>query len=203
MEIREIVEELEGIAAGGTKMPGMKRVMVDASRLVEVVAELRESMPTQIQEANEIVRQKDSIINQTHLEARRIKETASNESERIKAAAHEEHDSRVGETEIVKAAEAKADEINQQALQDAQQIVQDAQRKAYMITDEAETASEDRREGASQYARETLFDLEERLSELVGQVRRGIDALGLEAEVEARVEAKVEANGTTNGTAVK
>jgi vacuolar-type H+-ATPase subunit H len=203
MEIREIVEELEGIAAGGTKMPGMKRVMVDANRLVEVVAELRESMPTQIQEANEIVRQKDSIINQTHLEARRIKESASNESERIKTAAHEEHHSRVGETEIVKAAEAKADEINQQALQDAQQIVQDAQRKAYMITDEVETASEDRREGASQYARETLFDLEERLSELVGQVRRGIDALGLEAEVEARVEAKVEVNGTTNGTAVK
>ena len=36
--------------------------------------------------------------------------------------------------------------------------------------------------GSNQYARETLFDLEERLSTVLGQVRRGIDTLGLKAD---------------------
>ena len=39
-----------------------------------------------------------------------------------------------------------------------------------------------RREGADQYAKETLFDLEERLASQLGQVRRGIDTLGLEVD---------------------
>ena len=42
-------------------------------------------------------------------------------------------------------------------------------------------ASSVRRDGADQYARETLFDLEERLAGLLGQVRKGIDSLGIEA----------------------
>lgn len=195
MGISEIIEQLEGIAAGGTRMPGMKKVMVDAERLIEIVAVLRDSLPVEIQEANEIVRQKDSIINQTLLEARRIKEDAESEAESIMTTAKDEHESRVGDTEVLKAAGDKADEINQQALQDAQQIVQGAQRKAYTITDEAEVISGERREGANQYARETLFDLEERLSDLVGQVRRGIDALGIEADVESRIDSSAQSNG--------
>ena len=60
--------------------------------------------------------------------------------------------------------------------------MQDAQRRAYKILEEADTEASVRRDGADQYAREKLFDLEERLSELLGQVRRGIDSLGLEVE---------------------
>ena len=69
----------------------------------------------------------------------------------------------------------KADKIHQEALQKAQEITQDAQRRAYKIVEDAEALSNNRREGANQYARETLFELEERLSTVLGQVRRGID----------------------------
>ena len=159
--------------------------MVDMDRLVQVSEELRSSIPSDIQEAREILRQKESILNQTHLESRRIKETAEQEAVSLTAAAQQEQETRVDETEIVKSAQSKAEQINQQALQEAQQIVQDAQRRSYRILDEAEAASTTRREGADQYARETLFDLEERLAGLLGQVRKGIDTLGF--EVEARV----------------
>jgi vacuolar-type H+-ATPase subunit H len=159
--------------------------MVDMDRLVQVSEELRSSIPSDIQEAREILRQKESILNQTHLESRRIKEAAEQEAVSLTAAAQQEQETRVDETEIVKSAQSKAEQINQQALQEAQQIVQDAQRRSYRILDEAEAASTTRREGADQYARETLFDLEERLAGLLGQVRKGIDTLGF--EVEARV----------------
>ena len=143
---------------------------------------MRSSIPASVQEAGEILKQKESIINQAQLEARRVKEAAEQECQAIVASAREEQRARVDETEIVKAAETKAGETNQQALQEAQQVVQDAQRRAYRMVDEAEAAAAARREGADQYARESLFNLEERLSEQVGQVRRGIDALGLEVE---------------------
>lgn len=179
----QIIQELESISANATRVPGLRnRIMVDSERIAKVTEELHSSIPSDILEAKEILKQKDSIINQTHLEARRIKESAERESLDLRTAAHKEQQAKIGEMEIVKAAEAKSEDVNQQALQDAQQTIQDAQRKAYRIVEETEASSLSRRAGADQYARETLFDLEERLAELIGQVRRGIDALGLETE---------------------
>lgn len=186
IDIVQIIEELESIASSATKVPGLRRrVMVDVDRLIAVGGELRTSIPSDIQEAREILRQKESILNQTQLEARRIKEAALQEALSTRTSAEEEKQTKVDETEILKVAEAKADQVGQQGAQEAQQIMQDAQRRAYRIIDEAEAASTARREGADQYARETLFNLEERLAGLLGQVRKGIDALGI--EVEARI----------------
>ena len=39
-----------------------------------------------------------------------------------------------------------------------------------------------KKEGADNYSKEVLFDLEERLSEILGQVRRGIDSLNISSE---------------------
>jgi Txe/YoeB family toxin of Txe-Axe toxin-antitoxin module len=182
------VEELESIVDSATRVPGLKkRVMVDPNRLGDVVRNLASAIPADIQEAQEVIRQKESIINQAHLESRRMKEAAEHESQSVIDAARQEQQSRIDETEIVKGAEDKSEEINQQALQDAQQIVQEAQRKAYRIIDEAEAVSSTRREGADQYSREILFDLEERLANQLGQVRRGIDVLGLQVETNGSI----------------
>ena len=161
--------------------------MVDSDRLEAVSSELRTSIPADIQEAREILNQKDSIINQAHLEARRVKESAEREAITVTSAAIEEQASKVDETEIIKEAGFKAEETNQRALQEAQEIVQDAQRRAYHIAEEAEAVAAMRREGADQYAKETLFDLEERLANQLGQVRRGIDTLGLEIDTKVQI----------------
>lgn len=162
--------------------------MIDPERLKHAISNLAANVPADIQEAQEIIRQKDSIVNQAQLESRRIKEKSDQEYQSLIRAAKQEHQERIDETEIVKSAESKSEETHQQALQDAQQIVQEAQRKAYRIIEESETVSSNRREGADQYAREILFDLEERLANKLGEVRRGIDVLGLQ----------VPANGTNS-----
>jgi len=164
-------------------VPGFrKRVMVDSDRLEAISSELRTSIPADIQEAREILKQKESIINQAHLEARRVKESAEREAVTVTSAAIEEQASKVDETEIIKEAGVKAGETNQRALQEAQEIVQEAQSRAYHMVEEADAVAAIRREGADQYAKETLFDLEERLANQLGQVRRGIDTLGLEVD---------------------
>ena len=156
--------------------------MVEVERLTALGEELSTSVPADIQEANEVLKQKESIVNQAYLEAQRVKESAGRDASDITTAAQQEHEAKVAEAEVLRVAEEKARQVNDEALQEAQQIVQEAQRQAYRIMDEAESAANSRREGADQYTRETLFNLEERLSELVGQVRRGIDALNAEAE---------------------
>ena len=188
IDIIQVIEEIESLASSATRVPGFrKRVMVDSDRLDVVSEALRTSIPADIQEAREILTQKESIINQAHLEARRVKESAEQEAAAVTVAARKEQAMRVDETEIVKEAQSLAEDTNQRALQEAQEIAQDAQRRAIQIIDEADTAAVTRREGADQYARETLFDLEERLSSQLSQVRRGIDALGL--DVEAKIPA--------------
>ena len=162
--------------------------MVELERLENVKSELSESVPSDILEAKEILTQKESIINQSLLEARRVKDTAEEEARIIKSAAMQEHAEKVDDTEIVRAAHGKAEKINQEAVQQAHEIVQDAQRAASRIVGDADKAAVIRREGADQYARETLFNLEERLASQLGQVRRGIDALGIEVEVKIPTE---------------
>ena len=53
----------------------------------------------------------------------------------------------------------------------------DAQRRAIRMQNESESTATSRREGADQYAREVMFGMEEQLSEILGQIRRGIDTL--------------------------
>ena len=167
-------------------MPGFRgRVLVDIDRLRTLGKGLSSSIPVDIQEANEVLKQKESIVNQAYLEAQRIKESANRDAMALALATQREHEAKVFDTEVLKAAEQRAREVNEEALKEAQRTEQDMQRRIDRMMDEAEAAATIRREGADQYAREVLFNLEERLSELLGQVRRGIDALGLEAEARA------------------
>ena len=156
--------------------------MVDSDRLEVVSVALRTSIPADIQEAREILTQKESIINQAHLEARRVTESAGQEAKAAIEEARQEQALRVNDSEIFREAQELADQTNQKALQESQDVAKDAQRRAIQIVDEAESAAAIRREGADQYARETLFDLEERLSGQLSQVRLGIDALGVAAD---------------------
>jgi len=50
--------------------------------------------------------------------------------------------------------------------------------KAFNLISESESRASDQRDGANRYSREVLSSLEERLSDVLGQVRRGLDTLG-------------------------
>ena len=188
------------MANSGTKVPGFRRkVMVDIDRLMTLSGDLRRSAPMNIAEASEVVKQKESLLNLAHMEAERIRSSAQEEARQLSSAAQEEHAAKVGESEIIKAAEAKGQETKEEALLESQQIVQDAQRRAYRIINEAEASALTRRDGSDNYAREVLFNLEEQLAEVLGQVRRGIDALRIEVEASHQTAQQVQHNIVTNG----
>ena len=184
MDFEQAYGELQRLYSSANRVPGLRRkVMVDADQFARVINELRTAMPADIQEAQEIIRQKDSILNQTYLEAQRLKTQIEEEVSAQKQASMREHETMVGESSIISAAQERAEQLGEEAQGEAEEIIQDAQRRAYRIVTEAEDIAAARREGANQYASEVLFSLEEQLSEILGQIRRGIDTLRPEADV--------------------
>ena len=182
MDFEQALQELQQLYNSSSQPFGFRgKVMVDAAQFSSVIRNLSAVLPADVQEAREILRQKDSILNQAYLEAQRVKANVEEEvSAQIKAA-QVEHQSKVDESEVLKAAEGRGQEIREEAMAEAERIIQDAQRRAYRIVSESEDVAASRREGADQYASEVLFSLEEQLSELLGQIRRGIDTLRPEA----------------------
>ena len=178
MDFEQAYSELQRLYSTSNRVPGFRRkVMVEADQFARVISQLRTAMPADVQEAQEILRQKDSILNQAYLEAQRVKATVEEEVAAQKKATEEEHQAAVSDSTVLAAAEERAAEMAEQAMGEAEDMIQDAQRRAYRIVSEAEDIAASRREGADQYASEVLFSLEEQMSEILGQIRRGIDTL--------------------------
>ena len=183
MDFDQALQELQQLYASSSRVPGFRRkVMVDADEFAAVLNNIRTVMPADVQEARQILLQKDSILNQAYLEAQRVKTSAEEEVATQLEAAQQEHRNKVGESEVTKSATTQAQEAMDHAMTEAEDIVQDAQRRAYRIISESEDVATSSREGADQYAREVLFSLEEQLSEILGQIRRGIDTLRLDGD---------------------
>ena len=178
MDFEQALQGLQQLYSSSSRVPGFgRKVMVDGDLFTSVINNLQTAMPADVQEAREVLRQKDSILNQAYLEAQRVRSTVEDEVSSHIAAATREHQAMVAESEVLKVAEAQGETIREEAMSNAEEIVQDAQRKAYAIVSEAEDIAASRRDGADQYSREVLFSLEEQLSEVLGQIRRGIDTL--------------------------
>jgi vacuolar-type H+-ATPase subunit H len=201
MQTPQIADQLRAMAASGTRVPGFRgKVMVDIDSLVRMSDQLGSvDMSDDVREASEVIRMKESILNQAYLEAKRIRTTAEEEVGKLTSQAETEYRTKVGESSVLKRAEEISQEMQEQAGYESQQILQDAQRKAYRVVSEAENVALARRDGADSYSREVLFNLEEQLADILGQVRRGIDALNL--EVEASKRKQQHNSGPVNGVA--
>ena len=187
MTLMSQLENLETMIVKG-RVPGTARTLVNLDKISTSIEEMKTEMPTQINEAEGIVRQKDAIIKQAELEARRIRAYADEEATTIRQLAEEQSNTllttsqeearkMIEETEITRAANEKAAKIETDADKRAAKLIDDAETRGNGILNEAETSAEQRRKGADNYAREVLFTLEERIADTLGQVRGGIDLL--------------------------
>ena len=141
-------------------MPGTGRFLIDRDKLNTVSNQLRESVPVDLREAQELLQMRDRVINQ-----------ALTEANRVKSAADEDAKMRVAESELIRDAQNQADTM-----------ILEAQSRAERVLSEAEAKARARIEGADSYALETLQQLEEDLTETVNTVRRGLESLNAQRE---------------------
>ena len=187
MTLMSQLEDLEAMIAGG-RVPGTARTLLNLDKITVVINEMKGELPTQMNEAEGIVRQKDAIIKQAELEARRIRAYADEEATTIRQLAEEQSNTLLTTSqdesrkmievhEVTRMANEKGVEIETDAEKRAIKVVDEAENRVNGILNEAEGQADQRRKGADNYAREVLFTLEERIADTLGQVRGGIDLL--------------------------
>lgn len=169
MEVLSLLEKLESILGASTRVPATRKALVDVGKALELLDRIREALPRDLQEAEELLARRDSILNQALMEARRIK-----------AAADDEARARVEENEVTREAYQRAEAILNEARNRADLLLSEARREANRLVREAEEFADARIGEANRYAQEILLKLESVLSTQLATVRRGLDLLDLE-----------------------
>ena len=178
MNIHELLSDLNELLEATNKVPGIRnKVFVDYEKLTSFSAKMKTSISDNIEEAEEIVKQKESIIKQAQLESYRVKNATEVEVQELMNAADMQKKELVQESEIVKSANQEAIRIKNDLQNECEEMKKMAEMEASSMMEQAELFASERKEGANQYAKETLFELEERFSKMLGQVRKGLDSL--------------------------
>lgn len=155
MDILHLIDRVEALVTSSTRIPVMRRVLVDEQRLLDLIDQMRVAVPEDVKEAHQLIQERASVLSQAAAEARRIIEAAEAELR-----------SRLQESEIVKAAEKKAEEI-----------VAEAQRQGQAILAEAQAEASRNKEEANQYVSNVLHKLESQLTALLEGIRKGIESI--------------------------
>ena len=120
---------------------------------------MRLTIPEEVRAAEDVLSQKDQILN-----------TAQNDARRTKSTAEDELRDRLRQSEVVMQAEAKAADI-----------VREAEERITRMLQQSETEALSRRTEADAYALRSLRSMELELDKLVGSVRKGIQVLAIQA----------------------
>ena len=132
-------------------MPVTGSILIDKKKIMELVDQLRLGIPQEVKAAEEVLAQKDQIINNAMVDARRAK---------------------------VKAEDEFREKLNQNELRKrGEETLREAEQRAARIIEQAEAESQARRTEADAYALRCLRAFERELNSLNGSVRKGIDLL--------------------------
>ena len=115
MDILHLVDRLEELTNQSRPMPFTRRVLLDEDRLIDIIDQMRVSVPDEVKKAKKVISEGDRQLAQ-----------AAEEAERIKQIAREERDAIVGKDQIAMDARIKADQIVESARQTAMVIQSDA-----------------------------------------------------------------------------
>lgn len=115
MDIQHLVDRLEDLVDEGRHLFGTKYTMVDEERTLELIDQMRISIPEEIEKAARILAQRDRILAEAHEEAARIVQEHRKKAETM-----------LDQDATVHAAQARAESIKEQAKQEASRITAEA-----------------------------------------------------------------------------
>jgi uncharacterized phage infection (PIP) family protein YhgE len=170
MDILYLVDRLENLITGSQRMPLTNRVLIKEQEILNIIDEMRLSVPDEIKQARRVNQEKERILAQAREEATKIVAAAREEAERL-----------VDHEQLVQLARAQAAEI-----------VHEAEDKASQIKEGADSFVSETLHGLAGQ----LTDIEEQINKTVLSVHKGIETLGQRAageeeeEAERRVEAR-------------
>ncbi len=115
MDIQHLVDRLEDLIDEGRHIPFSKFTLIDEERMLEIIDQMRISIPEEIEKAARVLAQRDRILAQANEEAARLVQMA-----------RERGDQMIDRESLVQLAKSKADKIIEAANAEADNITQDA-----------------------------------------------------------------------------
>jgi hypothetical protein len=115
MDILHLVDRLEELFNESRAFPFTRNVMVDEDKMLDIIDQMRVTVPEEVKKAQQMLAQKDRILAQAQEEASRIVTLAKEKAEQI-----------VEREAIVKSAQTRATQIVNQAREDATVTRRDA-----------------------------------------------------------------------------
>jgi len=115
MDILHLVDRLEELFNEARAVPFTRNVVVDEDKMLDIIDQMRVTIPEEVKKAQQMVAQRDRIIAQAQEEASRIVTLAKEKAEQI-----------VEREAIVKSAQTRAAQIVNQAREDAAATRRDA-----------------------------------------------------------------------------
>src|SRR5207248_5991131 len=135
--------------ATARKMPMGGGVLVDRKRLLDLIDQLRVSIPANIRQARDVMQRREQTLAEADTEAKSIIASAHNEANR-----------RLGEDAMVREARGEAARLQREAQALAQGILQEARQKADQELGQARDQSRQQMTEADQYALAVLTRLD-------------------------------------------
>ena len=150
---------METLVETSKSVPVSGSILIDRKKVMELVDQLRLTIPEEIRSAEDVLSQKDQILN-----------TALNDARRTKSMAEDELRDRLNQNEVVTQAEVRAAET-----------IRDAEERITRMLQQSEAEALSRKTEADAYALRSLRTMESEMGKLMGSVRKGIEVLAVQA----------------------
>jgi cell division septum initiation protein DivIVA len=163
MSVIDLIDQLEGLLAGGRRVLFTPTVMVNEEAALDLIDRARMELPDEIKHARWTVENQQRLVAEAEAAASGLREAAQREADAIVAAARAEAErisheaaARAEQTEVVRAAQARAEATLRGAGEESMRIRTDAEA----------------------YARDVMEGLAAHLDRVMTTVQRGLDTLG-------------------------
>ena len=166
MDLLHHVDQIEELVANAQRMPIGGRAIVDRQRLLDLVDQIRTSVPNEVHEAQQVIEERGALLRDAEEEAQLL------------VARAEEHVTKLTtQHEIVRAAHVRAEEIAQEAELRAEERLAEVNAEIAGRISESRRFSDQQMVAADRYAQELLARLEQQLEAFRQSVRSGLDQL--------------------------
>jgi cell division septum initiation protein DivIVA len=126
----ETVDELTTVIENARSVPMSGSCMVPRDHLLDLLDDLRESLPEDVQAAGAIVEQRTEILQQAQAEAERLTGRTRGESEQLLSSARRQRE------ELLGTARRQRDELLTRAQAEAEELLADAEAEAERLIEE-------------------------------------------------------------------
>src|SRR6476661_1811476 len=100
MDVLQLIDQLEQLVSAGTRLPLSSRTMIDEQGFLDIIDQLRVSVPEELKQARRFTQERERVMQQAEAEA-----------EKIMSAAQDRATSMLQENELIRQAEEESQRL--------------------------------------------------------------------------------------------